>query len=262
MTHLPHKNLGVLPMRTALTLASLLMSAMTVQAQAPPSGMLLGINGFENYRGLRVTSTIPGYSAEGRIFAGDVLTRVSDGNQTFSARTFHSFEMAKDIIGPNRWASLELLRPGFGPVYLWVQFTPVNLVFPAPAGGQPAALQPGGVPLSGPIPGGLGQPLGNPGLGGPALGGQPLNGPLGGALIPGEVAAMENGAGPILQPGTQAKSLNQLRKGVKIMTDKERGGRRAKTLFELPKTEIPKNLKLPNQELVVPQSFFPKGRRR
>ena len=116
--------------------------------------------------------------------------------------------------------------------------------------------------MSGPIPGGLGQPLGNPGLGGPALGGQPVNGPLGGALISGQVAAMENGAGPILQPGTQAKSLNQLRKGVKIMTDKERGGRRAKTLFELPKTEIPKNLKLPNQELVVPQSFFPKGRRR
>ena len=253
-------------MRTALTLASLLMTAMTVQAQAPPSGMLLGINGFENYRGLRVTSTIPGYSAEGRIFAGDVLTRVSDGNQTFSARTFHAFEMAKDIIGTDRWASLELIRPGIGPVYLWVQFTPVNVVYPTPGFGQAAALQPGGVPTSGGIPGGPGQPLGNPGFGnpgfgGPALGGQPSNGQLPGPFNPGPAAAGQNGGGPILQPGTQAKSLTPRKKQTRILTDQERGGLRAKTLFELPNTRLPKSLERPNQDLVVPQSLLQKIRR-
>ena len=95
-------------------------------AQNVPSGMLLGVYAFENFRGLRVTGTIQGYSAQGRLFPGDTLLQVSDGNSVYSARTRFEFEMAKDRIGPNRWAALEVWRPNAGLIYFWVQFTPVN----------------------------------------------------------------------------------------------------------------------------------------
>ncbi len=102
----------------------------------PPSGMLLGVYVVPNWhcpygvhrRGLRVLSTIPGYSAHGKLFPGDVLLRVTaDGVQIFPIRTLWEIEYAKDVIGPFRPAALEVYRPGVGLVYFWVEFQPVAI---------------------------------------------------------------------------------------------------------------------------------------
>lgn len=104
-----------------------LTSATAVVQAAPASGMLLGVYAFENFRGLRITDTIPGYSAEGRLFADDVLLQATtDGVDVYSIRTMRSFEFAKDRIGPNRPAAIEVFRPGVGRIYFWVEFTPVG----------------------------------------------------------------------------------------------------------------------------------------
>ena len=107
--------------------------ASVAQAQSPPpSGMLLGVYCFENQTGLRVTGTIPGYSAEGRLFASDVLMQATtDGMNVYSIRTRQQIEWAKDQIGPFTPAAIEVWRPGVGTVYFWVEFHPV--------GGGPAA---------------------------------------------------------------------------------------------------------------------------
>lgn len=103
------------------------------QAQpTPPSGMLLGIYAFPTWKGLRVTTTIPGYSAEGRLYRHDVLRRVTaDGVAMYRTRNLWQLEHAKERIGPYRPAALEVFRPGHGLIYLWVEFRPV--------GGGPAA---------------------------------------------------------------------------------------------------------------------------
>lgn len=104
----------------ALTLASFAQAA-------PSSGMLLGVYAFSNYHGLRVTGTIHGYSAQGRLFAGDVLKRVTaDGINVYPTRSHGQIEFAKDQIGPFQPAALEIFRPGVGTMYLWVEFQPVG----------------------------------------------------------------------------------------------------------------------------------------
>lgn len=109
----------------SLSLALAVLGVTAAQA-GPSSGMLLGVRAFPNARGLRVVDTIPGYPAEGRIFAGDVLIRVSDGVNTFPVRTSRQIERAKDLIGPYQRVALELYRPYVGNVYLWVTFVPVG----------------------------------------------------------------------------------------------------------------------------------------
>jgi hypothetical protein len=113
---------------SVLLFASLALAAVASLAQAaPPSGTLLGVYAFENFRGLRITDTIPGYSAEGRLFAGDVLMQATtDGSDVFSIRTMAEFEFAKDQIGPNTPAAIEVFRPGVGRIYFWVEFMPVG----------------------------------------------------------------------------------------------------------------------------------------
>lgn len=88
--------------------------------------MLLGVYAFENYRGLRITGVIPGYSAHGRLRAHDVLLRVSDGDAIYPVRTHAQIEHAKDEIGPYREAVLEFYRPRQGVKYMWVTFVPVD----------------------------------------------------------------------------------------------------------------------------------------
>jgi peptidoglycan hydrolase-like protein with peptidoglycan-binding domain len=112
--------------RPAIVTAAIMICTTASMAQNVPSGMLLGVYAFENFRGLRVTGTIPGYSAQGRLFPGDTLLQVSDGTSVYSARSRFEFEMAKDRIGPNRWAALEVWRPQAGLIYFWVQFTPIG----------------------------------------------------------------------------------------------------------------------------------------
>ena len=99
------------------------------RAQSPPaSGMLLGVYVFENQTGLRVTGTIPGYSAEGRLFANDVLMQATpDGVNIYSIRTRQEIEWAKDQIGPYTPAAIEVWRPGVGTIYFWVEFHPVGV---------------------------------------------------------------------------------------------------------------------------------------
>lgn len=117
-------------MTRSLLLAAVLVASSvgTTLAQQPASGMLLGIYAFPNFHGLRVTSTIPGYSADGRLFPNDVITRATDdGVNVHRIRRLWDLERAKDQIGPNRWAALEILRPGQGYIYMWVQFVPVGV---------------------------------------------------------------------------------------------------------------------------------------
>lgn len=117
---------------TSLLAIAVVLSSVTASFAAPPSGMLLGIYAFPNFRGLRVLDTMPEYSAHGKLFRGDVVTRVTaDGVNVYRTRSFQQFEFAKDQIGPNTPAALEVLRPGRGYIYLWVEFIPV--------GGQAAA---------------------------------------------------------------------------------------------------------------------------
>ncbi len=90
------------------------------------SGMLLGIYGNASSHGMRVTSTIPGYSAEGRLQPGDVLKRATvDGNTMYYLRSHYEMERTKMAIGANRDAAIEIYRPGYGMIYAWVQFTPL-----------------------------------------------------------------------------------------------------------------------------------------
>ena len=113
--------------RTFLLATAVVLSSVASASAAPSSGMLLGIYAFPNYQGLRVTRTMPEYSAHGKLFRNDVLTRVTaDGVNVFTTRSMDQFEYAKDQIGPNTPASLEVFRPGVGYIYLWVEFIPVG----------------------------------------------------------------------------------------------------------------------------------------
>ncbi|MEZ6126270.1 MAG: hypothetical protein R3C49_24345 [Planctomycetaceae bacterium] len=90
------------------------------------SGLLLGVYASPAHGGMRVTSTIPGYSAEGRLFPGDVLLRTTiDGWQMYRLRTHYEMENAKSAIGAGQQAALEIYRPGEGLIYAWVEFTPI-----------------------------------------------------------------------------------------------------------------------------------------
>lgn len=116
--------------RQSLTYA-LLFGALTAAASAQDfsnvkSGMLLGIYAAPGSGGMRVSSTIPGYSAQGRLFPGDVLLRVTiDGLNVYRLRTTFEMENAKIAIGPNREAALEIWRPSQGLMYAWVELTPI-----------------------------------------------------------------------------------------------------------------------------------------
>lgn len=90
------------------------------------SGMLLGVYASPSKGGMQVQNTIPGYSAQGRLFSGDVLMRATtDGWQVYNLRSTYEMETAKMAIGPNREAALEIWRPGVGMIYAWVEFTPI-----------------------------------------------------------------------------------------------------------------------------------------
>ncbi len=113
--------------RTFLLAAAVVLSSVASATAAPASGMLLGIYAFPNAQGLRVTGTMPEYSAHGKLFRNDVLVRVTaDGVDIYSTQSFQQFEYAKDRIGPNMPAALEVFRPGQGYIYLWVEFIPVG----------------------------------------------------------------------------------------------------------------------------------------
>ena len=97
------------------------------------SGMLLGVYAQTTQQGLTITDTIPGYSAEGRLFAGDILLQATaEGMPTFSIRSHADMEQAKSQIGPFREAAIEFFRPGVGNQYAWVTFKPIG-------GGDPHA---------------------------------------------------------------------------------------------------------------------------
>jgi hypothetical protein len=111
-----------------VTAALLAASAVGSVANANnPSGMLLGVYAFENWQGLRVTGTIPGYSAHGRLFPNDVLLQATtDGVDVYCIKTMDEIECAKDQIGPNMPAAIEFFRPGVGLMYAWVEFQPIG----------------------------------------------------------------------------------------------------------------------------------------
>ena len=136
--------------RLALTLAAVLMAQAIVSDVTLAqdfsnvrSGMLLGIYTSPAYGGMQVSSLIPGYSAEGRLYPGDVLLRVAvDQNQVYRVRSLYEMEDAKMMIGPNREAALEIWRPNQGVIYAWVEFTPLyGPSAAAPAYGAAAPTQ-------------------------------------------------------------------------------------------------------------------------
>lgn len=92
-----------------------------------PSRLLLGVYASPAHGGMRVSGLIPGYSAEGRLFPGDVLMRTTvDGYEIFNLRSSYEMENAKMAIGPNQQAGIEIWRPGVGLIYAWVEFTPIG----------------------------------------------------------------------------------------------------------------------------------------
>lgn len=112
---------------TVVAVIAIAVSLSSVAQAAPSSGMLLGVYAFKNWRGLRLTGTIPGYSAHGRLRRNDVLLRVTpNGHDIYSVKSHWQIEQAKEEIGPNRMASLEVYRPGQGLIYFWVEFQPVG----------------------------------------------------------------------------------------------------------------------------------------
>ncbi|MGE4000417.1 MAG: hypothetical protein AB7I48_09380, partial [Planctomycetaceae bacterium] len=131
------------------------------------SGMLLGVYANTTSQGLAIVGTIPGYSAEGRLFAGDILTQATAANMpVFSIRSHSEMEYAKSQIGPFREAAVEFFRPGVGLMYAWVTFQPIgggdtqpHIHSPLPAFGGPVAAAGGGV---GGQPGFNPGPFGNP----------------------------------------------------------------------------------------------------
>ena len=108
----------------ALTLTT--NSALAKDFSNVKSGLLLGIYAAPNLGGMQVKGTIPGYSAEGRLYQGDVLRRATvDGLTIYSLRSTYEMENAKSAIGANRLAAVEIERPGMGLIYAWVEFTPI-----------------------------------------------------------------------------------------------------------------------------------------
>ena len=99
----------------------------SVASATPSSGLLLGIYAYPGWYGMRVINTIPGYSAEGRLFRNDELLRLTvDGFTFYPAQSHWQMEHAKNAIGPGVQAALEIYRPGWGKQYLWVEFIPVG----------------------------------------------------------------------------------------------------------------------------------------
>jgi hypothetical protein len=108
----------------ALTLTT--VSAFATDFRNVRSGLLLGIYATPNAGGMQVTGIIPGYSADGRLFPGDILRRTTvDGLTIYSLRSTFELENAKSAIGPNRMAAVEIERTGVGLIYAWVEFTPI-----------------------------------------------------------------------------------------------------------------------------------------
>jgi hypothetical protein len=91
-----------------------------------PSGLLLGVFATPSKWGLRVAGVIPNTPAEGVLRTNDKIVRVTDGTKIFVTPSILAMENAKDQIGMNVPAALEVVRPGQGFVYLWVTFIPVE----------------------------------------------------------------------------------------------------------------------------------------
>ena len=113
--------------RTILTIFSTIVLFFTSAANvAPASGLLLGIYAYPNWQGLRVLNTIPGYSADGQLWRGDTLLRMTDGMNMHSVKNIWQIERAKNRIGPHQQAALEIFCPGFDKLYYWVEFVPIG----------------------------------------------------------------------------------------------------------------------------------------
>lgn len=90
------------------------------------SGLLLGAYASPAQGGMEITGLIPGFSAEGHLLTGDVLIRATTNGLTMhQLRSNYEMENAKQAIGANRQTAIEILRPGQGLIYAWVEFTPV-----------------------------------------------------------------------------------------------------------------------------------------
>lgn len=119
------------PMKNPLTITALMLVVGTLSSSAQAqirteSGLLLGVYVYAQNNGMRVQSTIDGYSAVGRLFPGDILTRATgEGMPIFQLRSLRELENAKSIIGPNQEAAVEFYRPGVGYMFAWVEFTPL-----------------------------------------------------------------------------------------------------------------------------------------
>jgi len=125
-----------------ITILSTVLSMASVANAAPSSGMLLGVYAFSNWQGLRITGTIPGYSAHGKLYKNDVLRRVTaDGVNIYDVKNHWQIEYAKDQIGPYQLASLEVFRPGQGLTYFWVEFRPVGGVAAKSYNGAPVKMK-------------------------------------------------------------------------------------------------------------------------
>ncbi|QGJ70418.1 Hypothetical protein PBC10988_21150 [Planctomycetales bacterium 10988] len=109
-----------------LLLASICSASLFAQQYDTPSGMLLGIYALPGQQGLKVTNTIQGFSAHGKLMPNDEVVRVTDGEELYETPSLLALEYAKDRIGPFQQAAIEVFRPGQGTIYLWVEFLPIE----------------------------------------------------------------------------------------------------------------------------------------
>ncbi len=89
----------------------LISSSTNLYAQS--SGLLLGVNVSSVQKGLLVATTIPHTPADGVLYRGDILRFMTAyGHPVYSVQRLSHLEKAKEAIGSNRDAFLEILRNG------------------------------------------------------------------------------------------------------------------------------------------------------
>ena len=102
----------------------LISSSTNLYAQS--SGLLLGVNVSPVPKGLLVATTIPYTPADGVLYRGDILRFMTAyGHPVYSVQRLSHLEKAKEAIGQNQDAFLEILRNG-NRMFFKISFLPIR----------------------------------------------------------------------------------------------------------------------------------------
>lgn len=113
-----------------------------LQSQPAAPRLLLGVYLTDVEAGLQVERTVAGSPASNALREGDIIRRISAmGQPVRILNTINQLEYAKQAIGPDRQAVLEVYRPGEGTQFIFVTLhTAGELAEMAQATTQSAAL--------------------------------------------------------------------------------------------------------------------------